>query len=227
VAFTDELRKVKPVYWWALGGAAVLYLLLRPKRVETAAGAAADSIADRGKIVIRSIAKDADDRALVNALYVAVAEELPQLPHKAQLMVVAQALVESGFKSGGKTGNNYWNVIAVPSWKGDVWYGGDRSYKPETCAKKKRPMDNSDSVGPYCKIGQTWRSYPTVNDAAADYYKVITQTYYGDTKDFLIAGDVDGFVNALAEHGYFDSTVKARYTANMKSLMKTIDRYIN
>jgi hypothetical protein len=93
---------------------------------------ALDLVESGSKAVIGTL-KDITDKALVaKGLYAAIDAELPNLPRNSKLIIISQALTESGWNIGraAREGNNWWNITAGPAWTGPVWLdvNGDRSY---------------------------------------------------------------------------------------------------
>lgn len=133
----------------------------------------------------------------------AVAEELPQLGAAARALVVAHAAYESGFGRGRAAvrGFNVFNITAGSAWTGASWVdvGGD-----------------TDGEGN--RITQTWRAYPSLRAAVADYWSFLGPTQnrgrYLSARSALQAGDLEGFARALSAAGYFTLQVD-RYIAGL------------
>lgn len=219
---------VRPVFWWALGGAVLLFLIVRRRDVKKAAVNAGRAVEDGAREIVATLSDITDKVTIVRRLFVAVSSELPQLPFKSRAMIVAQALSESGWNTGAaaRNGNNWFNIIATPAWTGETWVAvnGDRSYTPSTCKKLDRPMSKKDAKGrAYCLIDQTWRKYPTINDAVRDYWRVLSQSRYNAARAALEAGDIDNFAAKLREGGYYDAPLE-EYRANLNSLVASVTK---
>ena len=230
VVFSREqlsaMPTVRPIFWWLLGGAGLLLLMSRRTAVEQAAEKVVETAIAEGKELIQTLTDVKDRVLIVRGLYAAVDAELPQLPLKSKVIIVAQAITESGWNEGkaAKNGNNWFNIIATPSWPGETWVAvnGDRSYTASTCKSLNRPMSSKDAKGrPYCKIDQKWRKYPTVNAAVADYWAVLGQSRYLPARAALESGDIDTFSAKLREGGYYDAPLE-EYRSNLNSLVKSV-----
>jgi len=225
-ALTTTSTSVRPAFWWLLGGAIAAFLIFRRKDVESAASSVVESVKEGAREIVKTLGDTADKVVIVRKLFISVDAELPELPFKSKALIVAQAISESGWNTGAaaKNGNNWFNIIATPSWQGETWVAvnGDRSYTASTCRAKGRPMDKTDSKGrKYCRIDQTWRKYPTINDAVRDYWAVLGQSRYLAARNALLAGDIDTFAAKLREGGYYDAPLED-YRSNLNSLIASV-----
>lgn len=115
-------------------------------------------------------------------------EALRGLPAKTQLMIISHAAFESGWgvALASKYGNVF-NVTAGSSWKGPTTPGPDMEYK--------------DGVAKH--ITQQWRVYDSLNDAVADYLRLLEKPRYTDAKLALLDGKPEDFIEHLHAGGYF------------------------
>lgn len=213
--------EVRPVFWWLLGGAGLLFLLSKRKTVESAAEQAGQAVQQAAETVgsaVKEIVTDlqgvVDKYVIAKKLKAAIDSELPNLSEDSKLIMLAQAISENGWNVGraAVNANNFWNITAGPAWSGAVWLdvNGDKSYTVETCQNQGRPMSYSDSKGKaYCKIDQKWRKYPTINAAVVDYWDFLgpnqNRGRYVTARKALEAGNVDLFVSELRKAGYYDA----------------------
>ena len=224
----------RPVFWWLLGGAALAFLAFRRKDVAAVTEAAVEKAIESGKAVIGTL-RDITDKALVaKGLYAAIDAELPNLPRNSKLIMISQALTESGWNIGraAREGNNWWNITAGPAWTGAVWVdvNGDKSYAKSDCTRLNRPMTFKDSSGrAYCKIDQKWRKYATLNEAVRDYWDFLgpnqNRGRYLVARTALAQGNVDLFVSELGKAGYYTAPV-SEYSRLVKGIMTGLDKYL-
>lgn len=225
---------VRPVFLWLFGGAVAAFLLLRRKDVAAVTEQAVEKAIESGKAVIGTL-RDVKDKALVaKGLYAALDAELPNLPRNSKLIIISQALTESGWNVGraAREGNNWWNITAGPAWTGPVWLdvNGDKSYSKADCTRLNRPMTFKDSAGrAYCKIDQKWRKYATLNEAVRDYWDFLgpnqNRGRYLIARNALAAGNVDLFVSELSKAGYYTAPV-SEYSRLVKGIMSGLDKYL-
>lgn len=227
------MQLTKKQIYFGVGGLALFVVWAKLKR---------GGDADPGESIITSV-KEAvisavddirsilDRKKWTQAMYASIRRVLPEVPHAGRLLIIAQAVQESGWASSGtaaKQGFNYWNITAGSKWTGDVYVAvnGDRSYQKSACKSLGRPMDFKDAKGrAYCKIDQRWRKWPSLDAAVKGYWDFISANY-GAAKASLLAGDARGFVHNLAEKGYFDPAVKSEYLTNVQSILKRAGGYV-
>ena len=211
----DTLAKVPKPVWYGIGFAALLWLFRAP--VKRAAQAVADDI--------RSIL---DKAKWAKTMYSAVERVLPDVPVTGRLIIVAQAITESGWTGGkaAKVGFNYWNITAGPSWTGEVFVdvNGDRSYTSSDCARQGKPMNESDKHGTFCRIDQRWRKYPSLDAAILDFWNFLGNKRYTGAQQALLDGSIQQYVDILAQGNYFDPKVRDTYLANVTSLTKSVKK---
>lgn len=224
--------EVRPVFWWMLGGAVAAFLIFRRKEVTAAAEKAVETAIETGKTVIGTLRDVKDQVLLVKGLYSAIDAELPDLPAKSKVIMVAHALHESGWNKGRAAinANNWWNITAGPAWKGETFLAvdGDRSYAASDCTRLKRPMSFKDDKGrAYCKIDQLWRKYPTLNDAVRDYWDFLgpgqNRGRYLEARNALEAGDVTAFARELKKAGYYTAD-QTEYTQAINNLIYSVNK---
>jgi hypothetical protein len=221
---------VRPVFWWLLGGAALALVFAKRKTITGTAQTVIEETRETVKDVIENLTGITDKYVIAKSLYKAIDSELPTLPRASKLMIMAQAITESGWNIGraAKNANNWWNVTAGSSWGGEVWVdvNGDKSYTVENCRRLNRPMSYEDSKGrKYCKIDQTWRKYATINDAVKDYWALLSWTKYAAAKQALVAGDTETFVSELRKAGYYDAPLED-YRSLVFGILGSIDKYL-
>jgi hypothetical protein len=223
---------VRPVFLWLFGGAVAAFLLLRRKDVAAVTEQAVEKAIESGKAVIGTLRDVKDQVLLVRGLYAAVDAELPNLPTKSKVIIVAQALHESGWNKGraALNANNWWNITAGPAWKGPTFLAidGDRSYETSDCTRLKRPMTFKDEKGrSYCKIDQLWRKYATLNEAVRDYWDFLgpnqNRGRYLVARTALEAGDATAFVRELKKAGYYTAD-QTEYTTAINNLVSSVNR---
>ncbi len=221
---------VRPIFWWLLGGAALALIIAKRKTVETVAETAIEKTEEAVKQIIENLTGITDKYVIAKSLYTAIDSELPTLPRASKLMIMAQAITESGWNIGraAKNANNWWNITKGSGWTGAVWVdvNGDKSYTVETCKRLDRPMSFEDSAGrKFCKIDQTWRKYATINDAVRDYWSLLSWTKYAAAKQALLAGDTETFVSELRKAGYYDAPLED-YRSVVFGILGSIDKYL-
>lgn len=222
--------KVRPVFWVLLGGAVLLAWAVSRKKAP-APPAIPPPVPESGDVpreIVQSLGDATNQTYIVRKLFGAVSTELPDLSFKAREIIVAHALLESGWNVGkpARNANNWWNIVAGTQWTGGVYtvVNGDRSYTKITCTRQNRPMDRKDSGGrAYCVIDQNWRRYPTVNAAVQDYWALLGKPDYRPARDALERGDVTAFASLLRQGGYYDGPL-ADYTKTLRDLVSSVDR---
>jgi hypothetical protein len=229
-----QAPRVRPIFWWLLGGAVVMFILAK-KRADEEEVRSVESVEETAKDVIAQIEAGTARGDVVNQLYRAISAELPTLPRTSKLLMIAQAITESGWAKGraALNANNWWNITSGSAWTGDVFVdvNGDRSYTASNCKRVGRPMSFKDSKGrAYCKIDQKWRKYPTINDAVRDYWAFLgpnqNRGRYVTARGLLESGNVEGFVRELRKAGYYDAPVET-YLRLVTSIVSSLPKYLS
>ena len=220
-------RVPKPV-WYGVGALAVLWIFRKSaKKAATTTVEAAKEVASE---VVEDIRGILDRGRWAKSMYTSVSKALPSVSVTGRLMIVAQAITESGWTGGkaAKEGFNYWNLTAGPSWTGPVFVdvGGDRSYQKSECSRQGKPMNESDGRGKFCRIDQKWRKYPNLNAAILDFWGFIGNARYTGAQQALLAGNIRGYVDILANGGYFDPAVREQYYSNMVSIVGSVKKRV-
>lgn len=215
----DTLAKVPKPVWYGVGAVVLLTLFTKRQTIASAASAVVDDI--------RSVV---DRVKWARTMYSTIGRVLPDVPFTGKLIIMAQAITESGWTGGraAKEGFNYWNITAGPSWKGDVFVhvDGDRSYTKSDCVKQGKPMDKSDQYGTYCRIDQRWRKYPSLDAAVLDFWAFLGNKRYAGAQQALLDGSVQRYVDVLAAGNYFDPKVKGAYLKNVTSLVESVRKRV-
>lgn len=148
------------------------------------------------------------------AVQMAAARTLPNLTPAARELLVAHAAFESGFgnATAARVGHNIFNVTAGSSWAGPTYtdVGGDTEY-------------TADGVK---RITQVWRVYGSLDEAVADYWRLLSWTRYRPARTALEQGNLSSFTAALYAGGYFTLPV-ALYTARLGAVQLEVKGYLS
>lgn len=224
-------KRVRPIFWVVLGGAVLLAWVVSKRRSDTEAPKDAPSRPESlpAPEIITTLGTTTDQVLIIRKLFAAVASELPDIPFKAKVLVVAQALLESGWNTGRAAINaNNWFNINAGGWSGPVYVAvnGDISYTKATCDKQGRPMNKKDSKGRlYCVIDQKWRKYATVNESVRDWWKLMQQSRFDSARSGLMNGDIQTFASGLRTARYYDAPL-SDYVAGLKARVRRINNVI-
>jgi len=166
------------------------------------------------KNVVNSLASITDKATWTRKMYAVIDTELNNLPLLSKFIVLAQAVLESGYgqNRAGKVGNNYFNITAGNSWKGEKWL-----------------CSGCDKDGRGNPIDQVWRKYSSVNAAVLDYWNFLGPNQnsgrYAVAQQALLLGNLPGFVHGLYRGGYFTSD-PSQYLTSMTNVVATVQRFV-
>lgn len=173
-------------------------------------------------------------------LFDTIGETLPELGLRSRLIIVTHAALESGWGQASshlKNTNNMFNITScrgrsgcTDGWTGEVLAqaGADVEYAPAGAAKPGAEWQWSAAQGRWFRsIAQTWRVYPTYAAAVSDYRTFLQGPRYASKRVWpaLEAGDINAFVTALSQAGYFTLPV-ASYLQQFTVVLGTASRFV-
>lgn len=196
-----------------------------------------DTINTAGQYVLNTLSDVIAQKPVwAKRLYDVISSELPQLPVRSRLIMVAHAAYESGWGARPSTEltNNLYNVTAGSWWLGKNFptyrqVNGDLSYAKADCDRQGRPMTVQPNGKLACKVDQIWRKYATVNDCIKDYWDFLGPNQnggrYASARAALEAGDIATFGQRLYAAGYF-TLPPDEYIKTLTSVVNTVSNFV-
>lgn len=137
----------------------------------------------------------------------AVARVFPDFSPAARALVLAHAAYESGFgtSTAATRGHNLFNLTAGSSWTGPIVVGGDLEYS---------------SAG-VSNITQRFRAYQNADECLRDYWRFLGFSRYANARGYLASADLAGFVETLADGGFF-TLPRDRYASGLRATLTKV-----
>lgn len=191
---------------WTVGGILAAAALLWPKKAQASGGGTVGATPQQRK-------------DFAARLWAALGRVRGDLSPGAKALIIAHGAYETGWGLVGTapSGHNYWNTTV-----------GKAQYRaPGSTWVKGAGTPGKDKDGNGRPIDQTWRSFPTDDDALRDFLSTFVgpspHSLYPEAYVALNAfnGNVTDYAAALRKRGYFTAPL-AEYTTRLQAVYASV-----